>query len=168
MDPFTKNPFSVGVIVSASPAMSGLYLVLLLVGCSLGVCVGEGGVQRLNPTSLQQCPSLQESERVRAEITNEVQAILNRCGSPAWRRVGFVDTTDPSQNCPPGLNITSHPIRTCGSSHTGRRDCSSTTFSVSGVQYSQVCGRIRAYPYGLTYAFYQYLTESRTIEQHPH
>ncbi len=68
---------------------------------------------------------------------------------------------DPSQDCPSGLNITSHPIRTCGSSHITWSDCSSTTFSVSGIEYSHVCGRIKAYQYGQTSAF---LSVNRGIE----
>ena len=145
--------------------MDGLELALLLVTCSIGVHVCEGAIKyAVKPLPLDeqgQCPSLQERERVRAEISDEVREILSSAvyscnGRPGWRRVGFVNMTDPSQDCPPGLNLTSHPIRSCGSSHDTFRECSSTTFSVSGVQYSQVCGSIKAYQYGYTYAFYQY------------
>jgi hypothetical protein len=134
-------------------------------------CAGvEYGVKSL-PLQQGQCPSPQERERVREEITAEVKAILSggavhSCnGSLGWRRVGFVNMTDPSQDCPPGLNLTSHSIRTCGSSHHSQESCSSTTFSVGGMEYSQVCGRIKAYQYGQTAAFYQYLQMNSTIEQ---
>ena len=159
--------------------MDGLYLVLLLVACSFGECVCEGSVGyavksspllKGSPLLQGQCPSLEERERVRAEITADVQAILSGAihtcdGSPGWRRVGFVNMTDPSQDCPPGLSITSHPIRTCGSSHAARVSCSSTSFSVGGMEYGQVCGRIKAYQYGRTLAFYNYLTFGHTIEE---
>ena len=152
-----------------------LALALLLVSCSFGVRVCEGAIKyEVKPLPLDeqgQCPSLQERERVRAEISAEVREILSAplysCnGSPGWRRVGFVNMTDSSQDCPPGLNLTSHPIRSCGSSHDALyRECSSTTFSVSGVQYSQVCGSINAYQYGYTYAFYQYLNSNSSLEE---
>ena len=137
--------------------MDGLYL--LLVACSFGECVCEGSVGyavKSSPLLQGQCPSLEEREGVRAEITADVQAILSGAvhtcdGSPGWRRVGFVNMTDPSQDCPPGLNITSHPIRTCGSSNDDRPSCSSTSFSVGEREYGQVCGRIRAYQYGRTF-----------------
>ena len=74
-------------------------------------------------------------------------------GTPGWRRVAFINMTDTSYNCPTGLNLTSYSKRTCGRSHTGS-GCSSTTFSVGGLPYSRVCGRIRGYQFGATSAFY--------------
>ena len=154
--------------------MDGLEFALLLVTCSFSVHVCEGAIKyAVKPLPLDeqgQCPSLQERERVRAEISAEVREILSAplysCnGSQGWRRVGFVNMTDPSQDCPPGLTLTSHSIRSCGSSHDTYSECSSTTFNVSGVQCSQVCGSIKAYQYGYTYAFYQYLTRNSNLEE---
>ena len=149
--------------------MGGLYLALLLVTCSFGESVCVEYAAKSSPLLQGQCPSLEERERVRAEITADVRVILSAVhtcdGSPGWRRVGFVNMTDPSQDCPPGLNITSHPIRTCGSSHDNDHGCSSTSFSVGGIEYGLVCGRIRAYQYGRTFAFNNYLRLGRTIEE---
>ena len=154
--------------------MRGLQLVLLLVTCSLSMEMCEGAIEYgAKPFSLNEqghCPSLQERERVIAEISADARVILSgsisSCnGSPGWRRVGFVNMTDPSQDCPPGLNLTSHSIRSCGSSHHTRHDCSSTTFSVSGQVYSQVCGRIKAYQSRGTSSFNQYIVAGRSIEQ---
>ena len=50
---------------------------------------------------------------------------------------------DPSQDCLPGISITSHPIRTCGGSHDNGQSYFSTSFSVDGMEYGQVCGRIK-------------------------
>ena len=50
--------------------------------------------------------------------------------------------------------MTSYSKRTCGASHTTRGGCSSTTFSVGGLPYSHVCGRIRGYQVGSTNAFF--------------
>ena len=77
-------------------------------------------------------------------------------GTPGWRRVAFIDMTDTSYNCPTGLNLTTYSKRTCGRSHTTNGGCSSTTFSVGGLPYSQVCGRIRGYQFGETTAFSRY------------
>ena len=76
-------------------------------------------------------------------------------GTPGWRRVAFFNMTDPGYSCPNGLNLTSYSKRTCRRSHTGI-GCSSTTFSVGGLPYSQMCGRIRGYQFGATSAFYCY------------
>ena len=106
-----------------------------------------------------QCPSVEESKRVRNEIhqlTGLVIANFGKysCGgTPGWRRVTYINMTNTSYSCPTGLNLTSYSKRTCGRSHTTGTGCSSTTFNVGGLPYSQVCGRIRGYQFGATGAF---------------
>ena len=80
---------------------------------------------------------------------------LHTCnGTPGWRRVAFINMTDTSYNCPTGLSLTSYySKRTCGRSHTTQGGCSSITFSVGGLPYSRVCGRIRGYQFGSPDAF---------------
>ena len=104
-----------------------------------------------------QCSSMEERERARSDIRQiAIQSVSEyrfTCnGTPGWRRVAFINMTDTSYNCPAGLNLTSYSKRTCGRSHIIPR-CSSTTFSVGGLPYSQVCGRIRGYQFGSTGAF---------------
>ena len=126
--------------------------VLLLLAC---VCFGEAAIQY--PAKI--FPECRSSQAVLSDITAEVRALLeNTCGTPGWRRVGFVNMTDPGHSCPPGLNlVTRSGIRVCASSHSTQLDCSSTTFGAGGIQYSKVCGRIRAYQYGNTVGFYSNL-----------
>ena len=107
-----------------------------------------------------QCPSMKQRERARNKIHQIANSVIlaiatghiHTCnGSPGWRRVAFFNMTDSSYNCPTGLNLTSYSKRTCGRSPA---TCTSTTFSVGGLSYSRVCGRIRGYQYGSTSAFY--------------
>ena len=103
-----------------------------------------------------QCPSMEERERARNEIHQAANSAIasSICnGTPGWRRVAFINMTDTSYSCPTGLNLTSYSKRTCGRSHTSLGGCSSTTFSVGGLPYSRVCGRIRGYQFGATSAF---------------
>ena len=100
---------------------------------------------------------------VRESARNEIYEIANAIlattcnGTPGWRRVAFINMTDTSYNYPTGLNLTSYSKRTCGRSHTSTLGgCSSTTFSVGGLPYSRVCGRIRGYQFGATSAFFRY------------
>jgi len=86
------------------------------------------------------------------------------CGGPGWRRVVFLNMTDTSHVCPAGLNLTTYSRRTCGRAHSAPHTCSSTTFSVGGSQYSQVCGRALAYRFGVTPAFYGYHIRREGIE----
>ena len=64
--------------------------------------------------------------------------------------------TDSSTTCPSGWQLTGYSKRTCGRASDGARTCDSVTFPVSGGEYSRVCGRIKAYQWGATAAFYSY------------
>ena len=109
--------------------------------------------------------------RERERAGREIRQIANSAilaticnGTPGWRRVAFINMTDTSYNCPTGLNLTSYSKRTCGASHTTGGRCSSTTFSVGGLPYSHVCGRIRGYQFGSTGAFWGYAYQNQGID----
>ena len=89
-----------------------------------------------------------------------------QCGGPGWRRVVFLNMTDPSHVCPSGLRLTSYSRRTCGRATSTLFSCSSTTFSVGGSPYSRVCGMARAYRRGYNYAFRGYHRRSQGIDSH--
>ena len=65
-------------------------------------------------------------------------------GTWGWRRVVYLDMTDPNTTCPSGWRLTSHSKRTCGRLSTSSATCDSVTFPVSG-DYTRVCGRIIGY-----------------------
>ena len=73
-----------------------------------------------------------------------------------WRRAVYLDMTDPSTDCPPGMTLTGLSKRTCTRSRSIEWTCDSAFFPVSGGQYNQVCGRIRAYQFGVPRAFQGY------------
>ena len=70
-----------------------------------------------------------------------------------WMRVANLDMTDPNQNCPAGFQQISTPLRLCG--RPGPAGCVSTFFRTHGVEYSHVCGRIKAYQKGAPDAFWR-------------
>ena len=122
-----------------------------------------------------QCPSVEERERALNEIHQTVVNIITTSnaipyyvcdGTPGWRRVTFINMTDTSYSCLPGLNLTTYSKRTCGRAHTGWYNCSSTTFSVGGLPYSQVCGRMRGYQLGVLVGFFGSLSRSNIDEQY--
>ena len=85
------------------------------------------------------------------------QLPVHTCGGTGgWRRAVYLDMTDSSTACPSGWNMTGYSKRTCGRASDGRRTCDSVTFPVSGGEYSRVCGRIKAYQWGGTWAFHSY------------
>ena len=80
-----------------------------------------------------------------------------------WVRVANIDMTDLNQQCPPGFNLRTD-VRSCDRSYIGH-SCTPITFPSHSIEYRQVCGRIRAYQYWGTFAFWQYYYyRSRTIE----
>ena len=52
-----------------------------------------------------------------APATAPTTALPTHCGGPGWRRVVFLNMTDPSHVCPAGLNLTTYSKRTCGRAH---------------------------------------------------
>ena len=77
-------------------------------------------------------------------------------GTSGWTRVTFINMTNTSQQCPSGLALTTYSKRTCGRTSSSGDRCDSTSFSVGGMAYSRVCGRIIGYQFGNTAAFYRY------------
>ena len=97
------------------------------------------------------------------ELINNRESIYDtaglKCGGTwGWRRAVYLDMTDNNTNCPSGWQLTgySNSKRSCGRASRSSLSCDSVFFPVSGGPYSQVCGRIRAYQYGVPDAFLGY------------
>ena len=110
-----------------------------------------------------QCMDTQQS--LHDNLTHQLETIKDCIESPpvyscggtgGWRRVVYLDMTDPHTTCPSGWNMTGYSKKTCGRNSTGQCTCDSATFPVSGGEYSRVCGRIKAYQWGGTIAFESY------------
>ena len=94
---------------------------------------------------------------------DRLQGCINvHCGDTGgWRRVVYMDMTDPITVCPSGWQLTGFSKRTCGRV-SGYLTCDSVFFPVSGGAYTSVCGRIKGYQYGRTDAFEPYHTRRAT------
>ena len=66
-------------------------------------------------------------------------------GEGGWRRVVYLNITDPNTNCPSGWQLTGHSKRTCGKVTQTGPACDSVFFPVTGGYYTKVCGSIRGY-----------------------
>ena len=147
------------------------YVSFLVVHLSTAVNTVSGQAQMIDIKMLKGgdgggCALKEERETALDEIHQTVKSLLDShtCnGTPGWRRVAFINMTDTNYNCPTGLNLTSYSKRTCGRGHTNSGGCSSTTFSVGGLPYSRVCGKIKGYQFGATIAFY---TTNQDINNH--
>ena len=104
--------------------------------------------------------SLQANLTHQSEMTKDNVTLAPKeysCGGTGgWRRVVYLNMTDTHTTCPSGWNMTGYSKRTCGRNSTGSSTCSSATFPVSGGEYNRICGRIKAYQWGSSIAFYSY------------
>ena len=78
-------------------------------------------------------------------------------GKGGWTRVAYLNMTDSTATCPPGLSLQqynniNHDL--CGRpSSSSSAGCSSTIFSTLGLNYHKVCGQVRGYQYQSPDAF---------------
>ena len=73
-------------------------------------------------------------------------------GSTGWRRVAYLNMSDPSQQCPSIWKEYIAPHRMCGR-RSSSGSCEGLTYPTGRVQYDQVCGRIIGYQLGSTDSF---------------
>ena len=106
------------------------------------------------------CPAI----RYKISIRQDIDSLINNsvlpalrpcgCGGPGWRRVAYLNLSDPTQTCPPAWELITTPRRSCARpSNAGSYSCYSAMFPVEGIQYSEVCGRIIGYQVGEPQAF---------------
>ena len=123
-----------------------------------------GQVLRGDGSQSETCPSEEQREIVRNEVDNATKRLLresvvpvlqltNFCGGSAgWRRVAYLNMSDPSQQCPSVWQEITTPHRVCGR-RSARASCEGLTYTTGSEQYDQVCGRIISYQLGSTDAF---------------
>ena len=133
-------------------------------------------------TGTEVCPA---TEEYRKSIEQDIDLLINDnilpslqeqsgntgygacgCGGPEWRRVAYLNMSDPTQTCPPAWELITTPRRSCARpSNAGSWSCYSAMFPVEGIQYSEVCGRIIGYQKGQPGAFLlDNLNQPQTID----
>ena len=156
-----------------------VYLVYIAVAtCSFVVLAQPAVAQGVNTTlpltyrgpvlqsvDNQTCPSEECQEMARNEIKTAARRLLRTSiipdlqsysfscgGSTGWRRVAYLNMSDPSQECPCVWQEITTPHRVCGRRSTGG-SCEGLTYSTGSEQYDQVCGRIIGYQLSTPDAF---------------
>ena len=100
------------------------------------------------------CPS-EEQQEIKNKVDNATLYLLRESvvpllrryscgGSTGWRRVAYLNMSNPSQQCPCVWQEITTPHRVCGRRST-RASCEGLTYSTGSEQYDQVCGRIIGY-----------------------
>ena len=109
------------------------------------------------------------NEYLKENLTHQISSNDNlgeyTCGGTGgWRRAVYLNMSNTSTKCPSGWRETGYSKRTCSRASGGYYICNSVTFPVSGGEYSQVCGRIKAYQWGRTSGFQGYSRGYTTID----
>ena len=87
------------------------------------------------------------------------------CGGQGWRPVAIFDFTDTSTTCPGQWQlITQDGERTCGANHPGTSDCSEADFVIND-PYTRVCGRVRAFQFGIPDAFAGFNSDEQDLDE---
>uniref|UniRef100_A0A1X7TQN5 Uncharacterized protein n=1 Tax=Amphimedon queenslandica TaxID=400682 RepID=A0A1X7TQN5_AMPQE len=83
-------------------------------------------------------------------MPHQTNVLPEPCGSGGgWTRLAYLNMSDATQNCPSGFGLyQSGGVRACGKSSLFG-GCVSVQFPSNGISYSQVCGRVTGYLYGI-------------------
>ena len=123
---------------------------------------------RLNPTVISagdatdMCLLQGARQTAQESISNAVRRILQQtmpqnipeCGRGRWYPVGFLNMSDPTEQCPAAWReYNENGVRSCGRPTTSSASCASTLYP-SGRQYSRVCGQVIGYQISSPAAFY--------------
>ena len=121
----------------------------------------------------QTCPS-EEQGIARNVVKIHVRKLLRKSvvplvktfacgGSTGWRRVAYLNMTDPSQNCPFVWQEITTTHRVCGR-RSGQPSCEGLNYSTGNKQYQHVCGRIIGYQIGNPDAFENHPINSSYVD----
>ena len=90
------------------------------------------------------------------------------CGSGGgWTRLAYLNMSDSTVNCPSGFQLfQSGGVRACGRPTSSAGSCIPVQFPSNGISYSQVCGRVTGYQWGLTDAVHPRITNGQVEPNH--
>ena len=88
-------------------------------------------------------------------VVSSIPSFLQARITPGWewKRVGYLNMTDPTQRCPDSWQNIASPISSCG--RKSNAPCDSLNIPTSEASYQTVCGRIRGYQIGTPDGFQQ-------------
>ena len=131
---------NISVLEYRSEELSGIVADLLASSCAALLPTNTSGYYWVSASN-------GSAVRVYCDMTRSCDGVTG-----GWVRVGYLDMTDSSHQCPSGFTEHSDSnIRTCRRANTSA-GCESVMMDVP-YQYSRVCGGVRAYQVGTTNAF---------------
>ena len=117
------------------------------------------------PTAGKQiCPSQEDLQDIilnNALTTLANLSLVPECGDGVWKRVAYLNMSDPSQQCPSAWRLYStNGVRACGRPVTSGQSCPAVVYP-TGQQYQRICGRIIRYQVGTPGAFHSVFADQQ-------
>ena len=134
--------------------------ILSSIPCRLGEC--ESNPAASCQEVLEQGPGVSGWYWIQRCDGDHVQmycAMTNPCGCTgegAWTRVALLNMTDPTENCPSGMNLRTINGRRMCSRNVNPAQCVSVRHTAQFLPYNRVCGRLHGYQDGTPDAFRPY------------
>ena len=124
---------------------------LLHLSSEIGPCLEEHSQQ-----TEKQLPNIQKLVEDKKSAADILEEFTHPCGGSGWKLAVYRDFRDPDTPCPPPWQQTMYNERpyTCGRPEGSA--CATVTFSeTANLEYSKVCGRIKAYQFGTALGSFQ-------------
>ena len=123
--------------------------------------------QVLQGDGMQICPSEVQRGMARNAVKVATRSLLRESvipllqlpnnyscdGTTGWRRVAYLNMSDPYNRCPSVWQEITTPHRVCGRRSVSTGSCEGLTYPTGSEQYDQVCGRIIGYQIGAPRSF---------------
>lgn len=132
-------------------AFVGIAAIVAILITILAVAVGAASYEKakLSTTTVSN-PStpLPPNNPTKPSSNPQLLGDSSNCGYGNWKRIAYLNMSDPTQQCPKAWRGYSTPVRSCGRPVTSRSTCATVYYSSNGIQYSRVCGRAVGYQKG--------------------
>lgn len=140
------------VSVKLALAFAGLAAILAILITIVAISLGAASVQKASCTVADTFNTVPPPPTT-ATSNNKPQQQQpvgdgSNCGYGIWKRIAYINMSDPTQQCPKAWRGYTTPVRSCGRPVTARSTCAAVFFSANGMRYSRVCGRAIGYQKG--------------------
>ena len=121
------------------------------------VAMGIPGLEQHDNEAASQLSDLLGAAEEKKERVRVLKEFTHPCGHGSWERVEYLDFRDAGTVCPDvfASDVYSERLYTC--SHLDPSSsfvCNTHTINAHGREYTKVCGRVRAYAFGQSTAFF--------------
>lgn len=101
-------------------------------------------------------------QSVYCDLSEDLASVCSN-GTVGWIRVASYNVSDPDQGCPDGEFVLLENPRRCERTDPGVYGCNAGSFSVKGIDYDKVCGKVIGYQEGTGDAFQRGVEFGRDI-----